>query len=33
LQHNWPYLAASVVIATLLKLYVNAQQVSAFLRA
>jgi uncharacterized membrane protein YraQ (UPF0718 family) len=31
LQHNWPYLAASVVIATLLKLYVNAQQVSAFL--
>ena len=31
LQHNWPYLAASVVIATLLKLYVNAQQVSAYL--
>ena len=31
LQHNWPYLAASVVIATLLKLYVNGQQVSAFL--
>ena len=31
LQHNWPYLAASVVIATLLKLYVNTQQVSAFL--
>ncbi len=31
LQHNWPYLAASVVIATLLKLYVNAEKVSAFL--
>ena len=31
LLHNWPYLVASVVIATLLKLYVNAQQVSAFL--
>jgi uncharacterized protein len=31
LQHNWPYLAASLVIATLLKLYINAQQVSAFL--
>ncbi len=31
LQHNWPYLVASVVIATLLKLYVNAQQVAVFL--
>jgi hypothetical protein len=31
LQHNWPYLVASVVIATLLKLYVNAEKVSAFL--
>jgi hypothetical protein len=31
LLHNWPYLVASVVIATLLKLYVNTQKVSAFL--
>lgn len=31
LLHNWPYLVASVVIATLLKLYVNAEKVSAFL--
>ncbi len=31
LQHNWPYLVASVVIATLLKLYVNAEKVSAWL--
>jgi uncharacterized membrane protein YraQ (UPF0718 family) len=31
LLHNWPYLAASVVIATLLKQYVNAEKVSAFL--
>jgi uncharacterized membrane protein YraQ (UPF0718 family) len=31
LLHNWPYLAMSVVIAALLKLYVNAEQVSAFL--
>jgi uncharacterized membrane protein YraQ (UPF0718 family) len=31
LLHNWPYLVASVVIATLLKLYVNTQEVSAFL--
>ncbi len=30
-QHNWPYLAVSVVIATLLKLYVKADKVSAFL--
>ena len=29
--HNWPYLAVSVVIAALLKLYVNAEKVSAFL--
>lgn len=29
--HNWPYLAVSVVIATLLKLYVNGEKVSAFL--
>ncbi len=31
-QHNWPYLLASVVIASLLRLYVNAGQVSAFLK-
>jgi uncharacterized membrane protein YraQ (UPF0718 family) len=31
LLHNWPYLAVSVVIAALLKLYVNAEKVSAFL--
>lgn len=30
-QHNWPFLLASVVIATLLKLYVNTEKVSAFL--
>jgi len=29
--HNWPYLAVSVVIATLLKLYLNAEKVSDFL--
>lgn len=29
--HNWPYLAASMIIATLLKLYVDGQRVSAFL--
>ncbi|MEI6309855.1 MAG: permease [bacterium] len=28
---NWPYLLASVVIATLLKLYLNADKVSSFL--
>ena len=31
LQHNWYYLILSVVIATLLKLYVNADKISAFL--
>ena len=31
LMHNWPYLALSVVIATLLKLYVDAKQVASFL--
>ncbi len=31
LQHNWPYLLMSVVIATLLKLYVNTEKLSAFL--
>ena len=31
LQHNWPFLVASVVIATLLKLYIDAERVSAFL--
>jgi uncharacterized membrane protein YraQ (UPF0718 family) len=31
LQHNWPYLIVSVVIASLLKLYVDAAKVSAFL--
>lgn len=29
--HNWPYLAASVIIASLLKLYLNGDKVSAFL--
>jgi hypothetical protein len=31
LQHNWPYLVVSVVIATLLKLYVNSEKISDFL--
>lgn len=31
LLHNWPYLALSVLIAVALKLYVNAERVSAFL--
>jgi uncharacterized membrane protein YraQ (UPF0718 family) len=31
LLHNWPYLVVSVAIATLLKLYVDAEKVSAFL--
>jgi len=31
LQHNWPFLVASVVIAVLLKLYIDAERVSAFL--
>ena len=31
LQHNWPYLLASVVIATLLKVNVDTQKISAFL--
>lgn len=31
LLHNWPYLVLSVVIASLLKLYVDAEKVSAFL--
>jgi uncharacterized membrane protein YraQ (UPF0718 family) len=31
LLHNWPYLAMSVVIVALLKLYVDAEKVSAFL--
>jgi len=31
LMHNWPYLAMSVVIAVLLKLYINAEQVATFL--
>lgn len=30
-QHNWPYLLVSVVIATLLKVYVNTELVSGFL--
>ena len=29
LQHNWPYLVMSVVIAALLKIYVNAEKVTA----
>ena len=31
LLHNWPYLILSVVIATLLKLYLNPEKISAFL--
>jgi uncharacterized membrane protein YraQ (UPF0718 family) len=31
LLHNWPYLVMSVVIATLLRMYINADKVSAFL--
>ena len=31
LLHNWPYLAMSVVIAALLKLYVNAERAAALL--
>jgi uncharacterized membrane protein YraQ (UPF0718 family) len=31
LQHNWPYLLVSIVIATFLKLYVDTNQVAAFL--
>jgi len=31
LLHNWPYLLISVVIAVLLKLYVDAQKVTAFI--
>jgi uncharacterized membrane protein YraQ (UPF0718 family) len=31
LQHNWPFLAVSVAIAALLKLYIDAERVSAFL--
>lgn len=32
LQHNWPFLLISVVIAALLKLYLSADKVSAFLK-
>jgi uncharacterized protein len=32
LLHNWPFLLVSVVIAALLKLYINAEKVSAFLK-
>ncbi|HVO40357.1 MAG TPA: permease [Spirochaetia bacterium] len=32
LAHNWPYLAASVLIATALPLWVKADKVAAFLR-
>jgi uncharacterized membrane protein YraQ (UPF0718 family) len=32
LQHNWPFLLVSVVIAALLKLYISADKVSAFLK-
>src|SRR5512140_1797608 len=31
LLHNWPFLLVSVLIAALLKLYINAEKVSAFL--
>ena len=29
--HNWPFLVLSVVIATVLKLYIDTQKISAFL--
>jgi uncharacterized protein len=32
LRHNWPYLLASILIAAALKLYVDADRVSAFLK-
>ena len=32
LQHNWPFLFVSVVIAALLKLYLSADKVSEFLK-
>jgi uncharacterized protein len=32
LQHNWPFLFVSVVIAALLKLYLSADKVSASLK-
>jgi len=31
LTHNWPFLAVSVVIATLMKLYTNQDKIAAFL--
>lgn len=31
LQHNWPFLALSVVIATALKLFIDTEKISAFL--
>lgn len=30
-QHNWPFLVLSVVIATVLKLFINTEQISVFL--
>ena len=30
-QHNWPFLVLSVVIATSLKLFVDTEKISAFL--
>ncbi len=32
LLHNWPFLLVSVVIAALLKMYISAEKVSAFLK-
>jgi uncharacterized membrane protein YraQ (UPF0718 family) len=31
LQHNWPYLLVSIVIATFLKLYIDTNKIAAFL--
>src|SRR3974377_1692344 len=31
LQHNWPFLVLSIVIATALKLFIDTEKVSAFL--
>lgn len=32
LLHNWPYLLVGIIVSTLLRLYVNAEKISSFLR-
>lgn len=32
LLHNWPYLLIGIIVSTLLRLYVNAEKISSFLR-